>query len=198
MSAAPEEFAALLGRARRQDPQALALLVQEYEPKIRLVARVLLGPALRPYLDSLDLVQSVHRSLMLGVRQDKYDIAGPEQLVALALTMVRRKVARQWRRARRQQRLTGGSAESSDLPQLLVSLQSTEADPAKAAQLNDAVRHLCGNLDATEQRLLELRLEGYSTAEIAGELGMNPIAVRVRMTRLRQRLRANGVFNDWL
>jgi RNA polymerase sigma-70 factor (ECF subfamily) len=45
---------------------------------------------------------------------------------------------------------------------------------------------------------LELRLEGYSTAEIAGELGMNPIAVRVRMTRLRQRLRANGVFNDWL
>ena len=60
----------------------LAALVQSYESKVRLVARVLLGPALRPYLDSVDLVQSVHRSLMLGLRQDKFDISSPEKLMA--------------------------------------------------------------------------------------------------------------------
>ena len=49
---------------------------------------MLLGPALRPYLDSLDLVQSVHRSLLLGLRQEKYDISSPDQIIALAVTLV--------------------------------------------------------------------------------------------------------------
>ena len=39
-------------------------LVAAYEPEVRLVARVRLGTALRPYLDSVDLVQSVHRSVL--------------------------------------------------------------------------------------------------------------------------------------
>src|SRR5437867_9177692 len=105
------DFAALLARARGGDRQALEQLAQQYEFKVRLVARYLLGPALRPYLDSMDLVQSVHRSLLLGLRQDKFDISTPENLMALALTLVRRKAARQWRHLRRQRRLDSGSAE---------------------------------------------------------------------------------------
>jgi RNA polymerase sigma factor (sigma-70 family) len=198
MSDAPEDFAALLARARRQDADALAALVQGYEARVRLVARVLLGPALRPYLDSVDLVQSVHRSLMAGLRGDKFDISSPEKLLALALTMVRRKVARKWRHARRQQRQGGRAGDGSDLSNLLLSLQSTEANPASTAQLNDTVRHLCANLDATEQRMMQLHVEGHSTAEIAAELGINPVALRVRLTRLRQRLRAGGLLSDWL
>jgi RNA polymerase sigma factor (sigma-70 family) len=162
------------------------------------VARVLLGPALRPYLDSVDLVQSVHRSLMAGLRGDKFDISSPEKLLALALTMVRRKVARKWRHARRQQRQGGRAGDGSDLSNLLLSLQSTEANPASTAQLNDTVRHLCANLDATEQRMMQLHVEGHSTAEIAAELGINPVALRVRLTRLRPRLRAGGLLSDWL
>jgi RNA polymerase sigma-70 factor (ECF subfamily) len=193
-----EDFADLLARARRQDREALAQLVRQYESKIRLVARVLLGPALRPYLDSVDLVQSVHHSLMLGMRDDRFDISSPDQLVALALTMVRRKAARHWRRMRRQQRLDGTGGESENLPQVLLSLHGTEPDPAGAAQLNDTLRHLCNNLDATEKRILELRSQGYNTAEIAAEVGLAHTALRVRMTRLRQRLRASGVLDEWV
>ncbi len=182
MSDAPEDFAALLARARHQDPDALAALVKGYEGKVRLVARVLLGPALRPYLDSMDVVQSVHRSLMLGLRQDKFDISSPEKLVALALTLVRRKVARKWRHLRRQQRLNGRPGDTSNLSDLLLSLKSTEADPASAAQFNDAIRHLCATLDETEQRMIELHIEGRSTAEIAADLGINPIALRAWLT----------------
>jgi RNA polymerase sigma-70 factor (ECF subfamily) len=193
-----DEFTALLDRARRKDPEALAQLVRSYESKLRLVARVLLGPALRPYLDSVDLVQSVHRSLLVGLRDDKFALAGPEQLLALALTIVRRKVARQWRHNQRQRRLANETSPGANLPDLLLSLQSTEADPARAAQHNDAVRHLCGSLDEAERRMLELRLQGHSTAEMAAALELNPVALRVRMTRLRQRLRASGVLDDWL
>jgi RNA polymerase sigma-70 factor (ECF subfamily) len=195
---AADEFTALMERARREDADALAQLVKQYESKVRLVARVLLGPALRPHLDSVDLVQSVHRTLMLGIRQDKFDISSPDKLLALAMTLVRRKVARQWRHLQRQERLGDSSSDSGDVPQLLVSLHSTETDPAAAAQLNDSVRHLYASLDATEQRMVELRLQGHSTADIAAELGLNPVALRVRMTRFRQRLRDAGQFDDRL
>jgi RNA polymerase sigma-70 factor (ECF subfamily) len=197
MSATPETFAALLERGRQGDRAALAQLAEQYEFKVRLVARYLLGPALRPYLDSLDVVQSVHRSLLLGLRQQKFAISRPEELMALALTLVRRKVARHWRHLRRQQRLPSGGA-TANLPQLLASLSSPQGDPAQTAQFNDQLERLCRDLDESERRLLELRLQGYSPAEVAGQLGVTANVVYVRLTRLRQRLRSSGVFDDWL
>jgi RNA polymerase sigma-70 factor (ECF subfamily) len=195
---ATSEFTALLARARDGDQAALTELVRQYEPKVRLVARVLLGPALRPYLDSLDLVQSVHRSLLVGLSQEKLDVSTPDHLIALALTLVRRKVARQWRRLQRQQRLDGRPGEPRSLADLLTSLSSTEDDPARAAQRKDQVDHLCANLSDAERRLLELRVQGYSLPETAGELGLSDVALRVRLTRLRQRLRGAGLLDDWV
>jgi RNA polymerase sigma factor (sigma-70 family) len=140
----------------------------------------------------------VHRSLLLGLRGNKFDVSTPENLLGLALTMVRRKAARQWRHLRRQQRLDAGTTAGGDLAELLASLSSPHPDPAQAAQFNDQVRQLCTNLDEGERRMLDLRLQGHSTAEIAGQLGLHPVALRVRLTRLRQRLRAAGVLDDWL
>jgi RNA polymerase sigma factor (sigma-70 family) len=193
-------FASLLDGARRGEPAAIELLTQQYEPKLRMVARVLLGPALRPHLDSIDLVQSVHRSLMVGLREDRFDIGSPENLIGLALTMVRRKAARQWRRARRQQRLqSAGDASGVQNPvDVLLSLSSPGADPAQQAALRDQVERLCQSLSATEQTIVDLRLQGHTTEEIARQVELSPVALRVRLTRLRQRLRAAGVLDDWL
>src|SRR3954453_8424579 len=108
MTPGAPSFAVLLSRARRGDAVAVSELCRQYEPRLRVVARVLLGPALRPVLDSMDLVQSVHRSLIVGMREEKFNISTPENLIALALTLLRRKVARQWRRMQRQRRLGSG------------------------------------------------------------------------------------------
>jgi RNA polymerase sigma factor (sigma-70 family) len=198
MSLADEDFAGLLQRARQGDEQALRALAEQYEKEVRIVARVQLGPALRPYLDSVDLVQSVHKSLLMGIRQNRFDISSPDKLIALALTIVRRKVARQWRRLRRQQRISYGAGEGSTLPDLLASLSATEADPVRAAQLRDALQQLWENVNDTEKRVLELRLQGYSTVEAARQLNLDADVLRVRLSRLRQRLRAGGVLTEWL
>lgn len=192
------EFVTLLAQARAGDREALELLAREYEPKLRLVARVLLGPALRPYLDSVDLVQSVHRSLMMGLRDQKFVVEGPENLLALALTLVRRKVARHWQRLQRQNRLSGAGERTADLAGVLADLSQPRDDPAAAAQFNDQLAQLCRNLSDDERRLVELRLHGYTPTECAGALGLSAVAFRVRLTRLRQRLRAVGVMDDWL
>lgn len=192
------DFTNLLQRSRQGDREALTLLVEHYEREVRLVARVLLGPALRPYLDSVDLVQSVHRSLLIGLHHNKFYITSPENLLALALTIVRRKVARHWRHLQRQQRLESPTSSSQNLPHLLVSLSSSEEDPARTAQLNDQVWNLCQHLNKGERTILEMRLAGYTTAEIAAQLGLSGVALRVRLTRLRQRLQEVGVLDDWL
>jgi len=191
-------FAALLSRARQRDAAAIDEIAKQYEPRLRLAARVLLGPALRPYLDSMDLVQSVHRSLLVGFRDQKLDVSSPENLIALALTMLRRKVARHWRHLQRQQRLKSGASSMDLLPQILADLSTPEAGPAETAQFREQVEQLCWQLDATERQVLAMRLDGYTTAEIAQRLNLNHVTLRVRLTRLRERLRTSGVLNDWL
>src|ERR671914_741357 len=137
MTSAGQSFATLLGRARQGEPEAVSELCRQYEPRLRVVARVLLGPALRPALDSMDLVQSVHRSLLIGIREQKFDISTPENLIALALTLLRRKVARQWRRVQRQHRLQASESSLDLLPTILAELTTREIGPAEAAQYHD-------------------------------------------------------------
>jgi RNA polymerase sigma-70 factor (ECF subfamily) len=198
MAESSQGFGPMLERARRGDQQALAELAQTYEADVRIMAHVHLGRALRPYLDSVDLVQSVHRSLLIGLRQDKFDISSPEKLLRLALTIVRRKVARQWRRMQRQQRLPADAAGSTDLPGFLTALSAPHADPAAEAQINDAVQRLCRTLDEPGRQIMELRLQGYSTVEVARQLGLDADVLRVRLSRLRKRLREDGILTEWL
>jgi RNA polymerase sigma factor (sigma-70 family) len=198
MTAPSSDFAALLDRVRQGDRDSLAELVRQYEPEVRIVARVLLGSSLRPYLDSIDLVQSVHRSLLLGLQQAKVQIASPEQLVALAVTMLRRKVARKWRQNRRQQRLNNPDDSHDDLVGVLTGLASAEPDPARHAQITEVVQRLWNQLAPLDRRVIELRLEGCSTAEAARLLNEDPDRLRVRLNRLRQQVRESGLFDDWL
>jgi RNA polymerase sigma-70 factor (ECF subfamily) len=193
-----EDFKGLLSRARAGDRVALEHLVRHYERAVRLVARVRLGPALRPYLDSVDLAQSVHHSLLLGLREGKFDVSTADELVALAITIVQRKVARHWRHLRRQQRLSGESPDAGNLPQLLASLSDSAQDPAVAAELSDRLARVLSELDDTERKLIELRLAGHSTVEVARLLGLQANVLRVRLSRLRQRLRSSGALTEWL
>jgi DNA-binding CsgD family transcriptional regulator len=57
---------------------------------------------------------------------------------------------------------------------------------------------LCQHLNEAEYTILQMRLAGYRTAEIAAHLGLSGVALRVRLTRLRQRLQESGVLDDWL
>ena len=198
MPESPGDFATLLTQARGGDRSALESLVRQYEPKLRLVARVLLGPALRPYLDSMDLVQSVHRSLLMGLRNQKFTFEKPDDVLALAVKLSRRKAARQWRRLQRQQRLSGDGNAATDIVELLASLSQPHDEPARTVQSRDQIARLFESLNDDERRMLQLRIEGYEPTEIAKELRLSAVAFRVRLTRLRHACGPPGVFDDWL
>ena len=193
-----EQFSELLAKARLGDAAAQESICQRYERQVRVVARVLLGPQLRAQLDSTDLMQSVHHSMLLGIKDQRFDIASPEKLVALACTLARRKVARKWRLHRRQVRLGNITGDSSYIASTLSAIANPHSGPAEIAEFNDQLAKLCESLNEVERKMLEMRLDGYTTGEVAESLDIHPVAIRVRWTRLRQRLLAAGIFADWL
>jgi RNA polymerase sigma-70 factor (ECF subfamily) len=198
MAQSPDDLSALLARVRLGDEDALAELVQGYEPEVRLTARVLLGRAMRASLDSVDLVQSVHRTLMEGLRQNKLVVSNPQQLLGLAVTLVRRKIAHHWRRLQRQHPLDADALETGNLDHVVTSPSGGEADPAVQAEYNDALEHLYDRLEDQDRRVVQLRLQGYSTAEVARRLGLDADVLRVRLSRLRRKLREAKVLSEWL
>ena len=195
---ATTDFDLLLIAARSGDSEALEKLVAQYEPELRIVARMRLGAALRPHLDSIDLVQSVHRSLLVGLRADRFDISSPEKLIALALTIVRRKVAKHWRHLKRQQRLSGvDDGCSDDLVDTLLALQSSEPTVSESSGIREHLQRLMLELDPIERQLIAMRIDGFSTIDVARALDLDPDVLRVKLSRVRKRLREKG-FEDEL
>lgn len=193
-----EEFSELLKRATNGDTEAQEAICRKYEGQVRIVARVLLGPQLRAHLDSTDLVQSVHHCLLMGIKNQRFDIGSPQKLIALACTLARRKVARKWRLHRRQVHHGPPTGESGYISSTLSSIANPHAGPAEVAQFNDQLFLLCERMNPFERKMLQMRLDGYTNGEVAESLGIHPAAIRVRWTRLKQRLEVAGVFADWL
>ena len=198
MIEAPEEFTTLMKKVRLGDRNALSHLLSCYEREVHQAARYLVGRSLRSYLDPADLVQSVHRTLILGLRENKIQISTPKNLVALALTVARNKVVRAARQLRCRQRHTAALVDTVAHAATIPTSPLPEADPARLAEYHDTVESLCKHLSASDRRLVELRLQGHSTADIARRLGLNADVLRVRLSRLRQQLREAHTLSEWI
>jgi RNA polymerase sigma-70 factor (ECF subfamily) len=89
-----DDFVELLTRVRGGDETAAGELVLRYERAVLRAVRSRLGQNMRRAMDSMDVVQSVHQSLLMGLRSQRFEMSSPAQLIALAVVMVQRKIAR--------------------------------------------------------------------------------------------------------
>lgn len=185
-------------RLRDADEAALAGIVKEYEVEIRRAATMRIGPLLRPHLDSVDLVQSVYITLLKGLRGEKFHIAGPQELVALSAEIIRRKVAQVWKRLKRRTELNTNLTGTREDDEHVIVNRDGEPDPMADAEMRDAIERIMQECDPADKKLLQLRLEGNSTAEAARALDADPDVLRVRLSRLRKRLTERGLLAEWL
>lgn len=177
-------FTELVAAAGRGDEEALTRLLEYCEPKFRIIARVSLGPLLRPQLDTMDLVQSMKRMLIPGLRAGLYELDSPDQLVALAATIIRRKVALYWRRQKKQAvlRLAEQALASGEEALVEHRIQDWENE--------ELLARLLESLTEEERQLFRMQLEGLTIVEIARLLGCRPGPLRARLSRLRKKLRS--------
>ena len=186
-----DAFLDLLARVRGGDESAAAELVQRYERAVLRSVRSRLGKNMRSAMDSMDVMQSVHRSLLTGLKNERFQLATPQQLIGLAVVMVQRKVARHWRQLKRCPAI--GDRSSDFRPStVLETLASDESTPSEIATANDLLDQLLLQLDEFDRQLVRLKLDGHSSVESATILRREPAFIRMRWSRLRQILRERG------
>ncbi|MBI3463431.1 MAG: RNA polymerase subunit sigma-24 [Planctomycetes bacterium] len=194
-SAPDDEFAALVARVRQGDESAAGELVQRYERAVLRCVRGRLGSNLRRAMDSMDVVQSVHRSLLIGLRRDRYQLTSPQQLIGLAAIMVQRKIARHWRKIKRMP-VAGMEVPSESGATACDTIPSDAPAPSEMAVAGDLLEQFLLQLDEFDRQLVHLKLEGHSSVETAQVLGRDAAFVRMRWSRLRKLLRERGLAEE--
>jgi len=178
------DYPALIDRVRSGEEWAIGELLARFEADVRLAARRALGPLLRAQVDSMDLVQSVFRRFVAGLRADHFDLSCPERLGRILRVAVRNRAADCYRKRRRQEELFAdavatGRRSASDV---------SDDDHVRDRDLADLLEYVQGFLKPTEHRAVVLRLQGLSTTEAAQVIGIDPDLLRVRLNRMRARL----------
>jgi RNA polymerase sigma-70 factor (ECF subfamily) len=175
-------FEELMRRVRAGDGAAAEQLVRRYEPTIRRVVRVRLVDArLQRLFDSMDICQSVFGSFFIHAALGDYDLATPEQLLGLLVTMSRKKVVDQSRRAgaaRRDYRRTKEAAAGAEK-------QWAADDPSPSRQVagQELLDEFRRRLTDAERQIADRRSAGLNWQEVAAELGGNPEALRKQLAR---------------
>lgn len=177
---------ALLDRVRAGEESAIGELLVRFESDVRLAARMALGPLLRAHVDSMDLVQSVYRRALEGLRANRFDISTPERLGDLLRSAVRDRATDHRRKAARRGALLASAIASGRRS----ASEASPDDHVRDGELADLFEYVAARLNPTERRAVALRVRGYSTTEAARELGLDPDLLRVQLNRMRARLPA--------
>jgi RNA polymerase sigma-70 factor (ECF subfamily) len=185
----------LLPRARAGDDEARGRLLELYRNYLRLLARSLIGGALRIRLDPSDLVQEVflkaHREFSgFAGRGEPELVAWLRQILVRALADQARHHRRQARDHRRQESLEAMLDRSGrEAQQALVTHASSPSAAAarreQAVLLADALARLP---DDYREVFILRTLEHIPFDEIAARLGRSTGAVRMLWTRAVERL----------
>lgn len=177
------DFAALVAAVAAGDQNACHTLVTGYENEIVLAARLLLRRYGHGGQESMDLVQSVHRRLITGIREKQFNPSNPTELLDLVRSLLRNRAACLSQRASRRAALL---AQALDRGQVRAS-DATFIRPLDFLLVED-LEQFIGSVDSVDRQIAALRFEGYSDQEIAEKLGLSHANVRTRLTRLRRRL----------
>jgi RNA polymerase sigma-70 factor (ECF subfamily) len=179
-------FADLVQRVRAGDQEAATQLVQRYEPTIRRAVRFrLVDNRLGTLLDSMDICQSVLASFFVRAASGQYELDRPEQLLKLLVAMARNKLASAARKQGAERRDFRRTKATPLTPSDLTARDATPSRQVAAAELLEEAQR---RLTPEEQQLIEMRRQGRDWAEIAAEVGSNPVLLRKKLSRALDRV----------
>jgi len=192
----PDEpsFDELLARLRQGDPSAAAAIYNRFGQRLIALARCRLDQRLRQKVDPEDVVQSAFKSFFprhAAGQYDGYDLGDWENLWGLLVVITLRKCSRKvdhffgpkhdLRREVRPSAPQDSSASDWDL-------LAAGPTPAEEVQLADLVEEILSGLDSREQLVVQMRLQGYTAAEIAVQIERSEFMVQYILKRIRKQL----------
>jgi len=177
-------FDQFIRRIRSGDERAAEELVHKYEPLIRREVRLRLEDRrLGQLFDSMDICQSVLASFFVRTAAGQYDLAQPDQLLKLLVTMVRNKLASAARSHHRQRR-----DQRREVPLGRGDVADISPTPSRLLAGKELLERVRQSLSAEERQLADLRSQGLAWADIADRLGGTPQARRMQLSRAMDRV----------
>jgi RNA polymerase sigma-70 factor (ECF subfamily) len=163
-----------------------------YGVRLQGLAAQFLGNKLRCREGPEDVVQSVCRTFFRRAQGGQFALDDSQSLwrllCAITVTKVREKARFHGRGKRTFEREWHYEATGDDSNPAGPQLKAPQPTPAEAAEFADELGVLLSGMDDEERRLVELKLEQYTTAEIAQELGCSERTVRRILKRVQSRL----------
>lgn len=177
----------LAGQWARGDEQAAAALFDRYVERLVAMARGMLSEKLGRRVDAEDVVQSAYRSFFLGAREGKYVIERGGDLWRLLATITVSKVRKQAEFHHAGKRSLKREEPQPETAGATLLAPTSEPSPDEALALADLLENVMRELDPIQQKMLQLRLQGYRLEEIAAETQRSERTVRRLFEHLRVR-----------
>ncbi len=180
----PPSDRSLLRRLRGGDQDAATQLYYRYAERLRLLAHAEFSNDLARRVEVDDIIQSVFSSFFRGVNKGYYEVPAGEELwhlfLVIALNKIRAK-GNYHRAARRDVRQTvGGNG--------LDNLAPHAGEGSAFQELKMTVEEIMSSLPAAQQRMVELRIEGFDLAEIAEKTRRSKRTVERNLQDFRKKL----------
>jgi len=178
----------LLARWGDGDESAARELFETHAARLIGLVRRHLSEKLAHRFDAEDVVQSAFRSFFVGTREGRYLLQHSgdlwKLLVAISLHKLQHQVARHRAARRDVDREEAGGIDSRWFDHFQDRLQSPPLTE-DALAVAEEIETILTQLTPTEQRMFELRLEGYTLDEIAADTGRSQRTARRVMERIR-------------
>jgi len=152
----------LLRRFQRGEGDAATQLYVRYAERLARLARHGMSPQLAARLDPEDVVQSVFRTFFRRSAAGLFEVPASDQLWQLLLVIATNKV-RQLGRFHRQHKRDVAKTLLDDRP--LGDLASQDSMPLTVLEM--VIEEAMADLPDFQQRMIELRIQGYTAEEIA-------------------------------
>jgi RNA polymerase sigma-70 factor (ECF subfamily) len=184
----------LIDRCRRGSQGAARELFDAYVDRLVPLARRRISQRLASRVDPEDIVQSVFRTFFSRLKKQKFTIADQDDLFRLLVRITVHKTLRQvayHKAGKRDPSLETAQADGSQ--DQLLQILATEPTPEATVMFLDQLEHFLGQLPQTDREILQLRLQGFSTEEIAKQTGSYDRKVRRVLERIRDVAEHEGI-----
>ncbi len=164
---------------------AAKTLFDRYIERLQALANRQLAKEVSGRVDSEDVTQSIFRTLFRRLQDGQYSVPEGDSiwrlLVTIALNKIR-SVGAHHRAAKRDIR------RSSELDGDELTQFAADDDELTVRLLRLTIEELLDDLTESQRKIIELRLEGYTVAEIAGQTGRSKRTVERTLQGFRGRL----------
>jgi RNA polymerase sigma-70 factor (ECF subfamily) len=174
----------LVARFKAGSESAATDLFERYCEKLMGLARRRIGQRMASRIDPEDVIQSAFRTFFSRVRNDEFTFEGASDLFKLLVRLTVNKTLRRIAHHRAAKRDPGKeAAQRSTTDDVFRNLTTGEPTPDVEVALLDQFEQFLGQFSVFDRKVLEMKLHGHSTAEIATALGTYERKVRRVMVR---------------